>query len=188
MAARFKLTVLPSTTPPDRETNTMNTIARLARLLLIACLLVPLAACDKADDKSKEAPKPALSAPVNDDAAAWRAYVTDVVGRNMEGVTSSPFVYLLPSENSADFQGSYDRLLDKAQSDISRGILGGNMLAYASPSSTKTADLIVSTFEAAKPDKLKGVKLLFIGKPEDNERVKTAVAISGVNYVFVEAK
>ena len=91
-------------------------------------------------------------------------------------------------EPSADFQGSYDRLLDKARSDVSRGILKGNMLAFASPNSAKTADMIVAAFAEVKPDKLKGVKLVFIGKAEDDERVKTAVAASGVDYIFVEAK
>ena len=131
-----------------------------------------------------------MAVPTNEDPAAWREYVTDVVGRNMEGVTNPPFVYLLPAESSADFQGSYDRLLDKAKSDVSRGILPGNLLAYssASLSSAKSADMVVAAFAEVKPDKLKGVKLLFIGKPEDNQRVKAAVAPSGVNYVFVETK
>ena len=162
----------------------------ISRLLLIAALALPLAACNKEADKPKETAKAPLAAPTNDDAAAWRAYITDVVGRNMEGVTNQPFVYLLPAESSTDFQGLYDRLLDKARSDISRGILPGNLLAYASasPSSTKIADMVVATFEGVKPDKLKGVKLLFAGKAEDNERVKAAVAPAGVNYVFVETK
>jgi hypothetical protein len=163
----------------------MNTIARL---LMIAVLALPLAACKKPEEAPKAAEKAPVSAPVNDDASAWRAYVTDVVGRHMDGVTNPPFVYLLPSEASADFQGSYDRLLDKAKSDVSRGILKGNMLAYASPNSAKTADLIIAAFADVKPEKLKGVKLVFIGKAEDNERVKTAVTASGVDYHFVEAK
>lgn len=163
----------------------MNTIARL---LMIAVLALPLAACDKAADAPKAAEKAPVSAPTDDDATAWRTYVPDVVGRHMDGVTSAPFVYLLPSESSEDFQGSYDRLLDKARSDVSRGILKGNMLAYASPNSAKTADLIVAAFAEVKPGKLKGVKLLFIGKAEDSDRVKAAVEASGVNYVFVEAK
>ena len=161
----------------------------IVRLLLIAAITVPFAACKKEDDAPKAA-KAALTAPANDDSAAWKAYVVDVVGRNMEGVTNQPFLYLLPAESSADFQGSYDRLLDKAKSDISRGILGCNLLAYssASPSSAKAADMVVTAFESVKPGKLKGVKLLFIGNPEDSERVKAAVAPSGVNYVFVETK
>jgi len=161
----------------------------LVRLLLVAGLAVSLSACKK-EEAPKKVEKAALVAPTNDDAAAWRAYVSDVVGRNMEGVTNQPFLYLLPAESSADFQGSYDRLLDKAKSDISRGILAGNLLAYssASLSSAKAADMVVAAFDGVKPGKLKGVKLLFIGKPEDSDRVEAAVAPSGVNYVFVETK
>ena len=162
----------------------------IVRLLLIAALTVPFAACKKEDDAPKAAEKAALTAPTNEDSAAWKAYVIDVVGRNMEGVTNQPFLDLLPAESSADFQGSYDRLLDKAKSDISRGILAGNLLAYssASLSSAKSADMVVAAFDGIKPGKLKGVKLLFIGKPEDSDRVEAAVAPSGVNYVFVETK
>ena len=162
----------------------------IARLLLIFALTMPFAACNKEADAPKAVDKAPLTAPTNEDSDAWKAYVIDIVGRNMEGVTNQPFLYLLPAESSTDFQGSYDRLLDKAKSDISRGILGGNLLAYssASLSSAKVADMVVAAFEGLKPDKLKGVKLLFIGKPEDSERVKAAVAASGVNYVFVETK
>ncbi|MFZ5635172.1 MAG: hypothetical protein ACOY82_01155 [Pseudomonadota bacterium] len=165
----------------------MNTIVRL---LLVAVFAVSLPACGKKEETPKQAEKAPVAVPTNEDPAAWREYVTDVVGRHMEGVTNPPFVYLLPAESSADFQGSYDRLLDKAKSDVSRGILPGNLLAYssASLSSAKSADMVVAAFAEVKPDKLKGVKLLFIGKPEDNERVKAAVAPSGVNYVFVETK
>jgi hypothetical protein len=162
----------------------------LVRLLLVVGLAVSLAACKK-EEAPKAVEKAPLTAPTNEDAAAWREYISDVVKRNMDGVTGQPFVYMLPAESSTDFEGSYDRLLDKASTDISRGILGGSMLAYAaaSPSSTKAADLVVTAFEAQKVEgKLKDVKLVFIGKPEDSDRVKAAVEGSGVNYVFIEAK
>jgi hypothetical protein len=165
----------------------MNTIARL---LMIAVLALPLAACNKAEEAPKQEEKAPVAVPTNEDSTAWKAYVVDVVGRNMDGVTSQPFLYLLPAETETDFQGSYDRLLDKAKGDISRGILGGNLLAFASASSSsaKAADMVIATFADVKPGKLKGVKLLFVGNAEDNERVKAAVAASGVNYVFVETK
>jgi hypothetical protein len=162
----------------------------IVRLLFIALFAFSLAACDKAAEAPKEAEKAPLSAPNNEDPAAWREYVSDVVKHNMTGVTSAPFVYLLPAESSQDFQGSYDRLLDKAKSDVDRGVLPGNLLAYASASlsSAKAADLAIAAFKDAKPGKLEGVKLLFVGKVEDSERVKAAVTPSGVTYVFVEAK
>ena len=162
----------------------------IVRLMLVAALALTLAAC-KQPEAQKSAEAPPVAVPQNDDAGAWRAYVTDVVTRNLDGVTaSSPYVYLLPAEGSADFQPKYDALRDKAKNDIAYGIPAGNMLAYsaASTSSTKIADLVVDAFAEAKPDSLKGVKLLFIGKAADNELVKAAVIPTGVNYVFVETK
>ena len=165
----------------------MNTIARL---MLVAALALPLAACKK-EEAPKPVEKPAVAVPTNDDATAWKAYVTDVVIRNMDGVTaSSPYVYLLPAEGSADFQPKYEALRDKAKNDIAYGIPAGNMLAYsaASTSSTKIADLVVEAFAEVKPDSLKGVKLLFIGKAADSDRVKAAVEPAGVKYVLIETK
>ena len=120
----------------------------LSRTALIALLAVfALAAC-----KKEEAPVAVAAAPVavptNGDTNAWQAYATDVVKRNMDGVTNSPFVYFLPLETEADFQGQYDAQFDKVKTDLSRGILEGNMLAFVSPASAKMADLITAAFAA----------------------------------------
>ena len=50
------------------------------------------------------------------------------------------------------------------------------------------ADLVVASFQGVQPDAMKGVRVLFIGAPADNERVKAVVAPTGVDYVFIEAK
>ncbi|MDR7133947.1 hypothetical protein J2X06_001131 [Lysobacter niastensis] len=157
------------------------------RLLLIACLSLPfLAACKKEEQKVAAVEAP-LTAPTTSDENAWNAYLTDVVKRNLDGV-SNTYVYVLPAEGSQDFQGYYDRQLEKAQTDISRGILEGNLLAFGSPTSAKTADLTIAAFSKAQPGSMKGVKVLFIGAAADNDRVKAAVAPAGVDYKFVEAK
>lgn len=167
----------------------MNTTTRA---LLIACLALPfVAACNKegaGDQPAVEAAQAPLTAPKTDSEDEWGAYLVEVVKRNMEGVTSSPYLYTLPPESSADFQGSYDRQLEKAQMDVQRGITEGNLLAYGGPSSTKMADLVVAAFAKAQPASMKGVKVLFIGSPADSERVKTAVTPAGVDFKFVEAK
>ena len=157
------------------------------RLRLIACLSLPfLAACKKEEQKVAAVEAP-LTAPTTSDENAWNAYLTDVVKRNLDGV-SNTYVYVLPAEGSQDFQGYYDRQLEKAQTDISRGILEGNLLAFGSPTSAKTADLTIAAFSKAQPGSMKGVKVLFIGAAADNDRVKAAVAPAGVDYKFVEAK
>src|SRR5690606_14822614 len=84
--------------------------------------------------------------------------------------------------------GSYGRLQDKASSDVARGIVRGNMLAYASSGSSKMADSVVQAFADVSPDTMKGVRVVFIGAAADRDRVATAVPPSGVEFVFVEAR
>ena len=159
----------------------------MTRMLVIACLALPFAAC-----KKEEAPKAVeaapLTAPTTDDVAAWRAYVTDVAKRNMDGITNSPYVYFLPSETSEGFGGDYQRLLEKVEGDLGRGIIEGNMLVFASPSFTKEAEMIETAFKPVPAGSMKGVKVVYIGTPIDGERVKAAVTPAGVNFIFVEAK
>ena len=159
----------------------------LSRLMLAACLVLPLAACKK-DEGPKQEVKAPLTAPADDNVDAWRAYVQDVVPRNMAGVANSPYVYFLPGESAPDFQDQALRMGDKIREDVGRGIVAGNMLAYASPASAKMADMIVAAFQPVPAGSMKGVKVLFMGKAEDNARVKAAVEPAGVDYVFVESK
>ena len=157
----------------------------MTRLILIACLVLPFAACKKAE-APQAAIKAPMSAPTTDDRQAWVDYLNDVVPRNMTGIANQPYVYLLPGESAADFQDQYDRLLEKAQSDVARGIIAGNLLAYASPASAKMADLVIAAFDGVPADSMKNVRVLFIGKPADSDRVKAAVSPAGVEYVFVD--
>ena len=143
----------------------MNT---MIRLLMVALLTLPFAACKKHEAPVATAAAP-VPVPVNDNRQAW-------------------IDYLLPGESTADFQDQYDRLATKAKDDVGRGIISGNMLAYGSPASAKMADLVTAAFKDVPAGSMKGVKVLFVGKAEDNDRVKAAVAPSGVDYVFVEAK
>lgn len=162
-----------------------------SRALLVACLALPfVAACQKEEAKTDTAAvaQAPLTAPTTDDENAWGTYLVETVKRNMDGVNNNPYLYTLPAESSPDFQGYYDRQLEKAQTDLARGIVEGNMLAYGGPSSDKMADLVIASFQKVQPGSMKGVKVIFIGKPEDSERVKAAVGPAGVDYKFIEAK
>ena len=162
----------------------MNT---MTRLLLVACLVLPFTACKKQEAPKAEVAAP-LSVPTSDDATAWRAYVNDVATRNMDGITNSPFVYFLPSEKTEGFGGLYERLLEKLEQDLSRGIMEGNMLVFASPAQDKTTEMVEAAFKGVPPASMKGVKVVFVGTPILGERVRTAVEPTGVKYIFVEAK
>ena len=160
----------------------------LTRLLVIACLTLTFAACKKEEAPKAEAVKAPVAMPTTDDVQAWRAYVTDVATRNMEGISNSPYVYFLPSETSETFGGEYERLLEKVEEDLGRGIIEGNMLVFASPAQEKSAEMIETAFKTVPAGSMKGVKVLYVGTPILGERVKAAVTPAGVNYVFVEAK
>lgn len=158
------------------------------RLLLIACLAAPvLVACNKTEDKAAAVAEAPIAAPTTNDSAAWDAYLTEVVKRNIEGATSV-YLYTLPDPAGPDFQGEYDRQLEKAQTDVARGGTDGTLLAYGSQNSAKSADLAVASFTGAEAGTMKGVRVMFIGAPADSERVKAAVEPSGAKYQFIEAK
>ena len=162
----------------------MNT---MTRLLVIACLVLPFTACKKEEAAKVEVAAP-LSVPTTDDVTAWRAYVNDVATRNMDGVTNSPFVYFLPSDKAEGFGGLYERLLEKLEQDLGRGIMEGNMLVFASPAQEKTTEMVETAFKPVPQASMKGVKVVFVGTPILGERVRTAVEPAGVKYIFVEAK
>ncbi|QDW65808.1 hypothetical protein [Luteimonas granuli] len=160
------------------------------RLMLTACLVLPLlAACKKEEAPVAQVAAP-LAAPTTADDAAWRTYVSDVVTRNMAGISNQPYVYYLPAAtgDEATDTGNYERLQDKARTDVARGIVRGNMLAYASSDSAKMADIVVTAFADVPESTMQGVRVVFIGDAADQARVAEAVAPAGVEYVFVEAK
>lgn len=157
----------------------------MTRLLMIACLVLPFMACKKQEAAAPVVKAP-MSAPKTDDRQAWVDYLNDVVPRHLAGIPNQPYVYLLPGESAPDFQDQYDRMLDKAKSDVARGIITGNMLAYASPASARMADMVIAAFDGVPAESMKGVRVLFIGKEADSERVKAAVSPAGVEYVFVD--
>jgi hypothetical protein len=158
----------------------------MTRLTLLACLVLPFAACKKEEAVVVEAAP--VTVPTTDDKAAWQAYLQDQVPRHMKGITNNPFIYRVPSQVNPEDPDEYTRLLEKAQQDVSRGIIKGNMLAYAGLDPSKTADLVVSSFETVEPGTMQGVRVLYIGDAANSERVKAAVEPAGVEYVFVEAK
>ncbi len=156
-------------------------------MLLAACLALPLAACQK-EEAPQQVERAAVPVPTTEDSASWRTYLQDQVPRHMEGITNQPYIYLVPGESTEDFEGNYERLLDKARLDLQRGIIRGNLLAYAGPNPNRVADLVVAAFEGVPENTMQGVRVVYLGSAEENPRVEAAVAPAGVEYRFVEAK
>jgi predicted small lipoprotein YifL len=168
---------------------------RLFPILAIALTVVALAACKQEAPAETAAQPQAQSAPTDQtDNDGWKRYLSQVVDQNRQGVTDRVFAYYLPADSrqpsfdDPEHKSPYDRQLDALKAAVMRGVLPGNLLAFGSPDSTAMGDLVVEAFAAGNPNSLQGSIVLFIGRPEDNERVKAAAEAIGASYRFVEVK
>ncbi len=160
----------------------------IVRSIVLATALVGLVACQKEEAAPQQVAAPVvLTAPTDGNSQAWKLYLTNVVKQNMEGIRNSPYMYYLPAAGDEDFESQYERQLDNVGTTVARGVLPGNMLAFGSPESARMADLIVEAFQEAQAGSLDKVRVLFIGNPEDEERVRAAVEPAGATFVFVDA-
>ncbi|HEX7769336.1 MAG TPA: hypothetical protein VF422_04820 [Dokdonella sp.] len=119
----------------------------------------------------------------------WKKYLVSVVTANMQGVKSNrPYMYFVPGGNDDGAQLDRQNQLDNVGNVVARGVLPGNMMAFGGPDSTITAQLVVDAFKEVQAGSFKDVVVLFIGAPADFESVKQALATSGADARFVEAK
>jgi hypothetical protein len=162
------------------------------RKFLIAATLalagtLALSACNKQDDGQQTTQQAAATKPTNpNDAQAWNAYLSQIVQNNMQGMTAErPYAYLVPAGDDDDAKAKYNRQLENVQDTVARGVLPGNLLAFAGPNSAKTADFVIAAFKDAKPGSFKDVIVLFIGDQADKDRVTTALQPTGATVRFV---
>ncbi len=166
----------------------MRKLMQAALLGLLSVLV--LTACDKKEEEvaapvAVEVKMPTTAA----DRAAWKAYLVDVVKRNMAGVTSSrPYMYFVPAGEDQAAQDERINQLENVRTVVARTVLPGNMLAFGGPDSKLTGDLIVDAFKEAKAGAFKDVIVLFVGAAADQVRVQEVLAASGATYRFVEMK
>ncbi|UXI67484.1 hypothetical protein [Tahibacter amnicola] len=168
----------------------------MRKLIQIAALgvlsTIALVGCDKQQEAEKPAAPVAVEVKMPTDAtdkAAWKAYLVDVVKRNMAGVTSGrPYMYFVPAGEDQAAQDERIAQTTQVSGVVARTVLPGNMLAFGGPDSKLTGDLILDSFKDAKAGAFKDVIVLFIGSPADQQRVQDAVAPSGATFRFVEMK
>lgn len=161
---------------------------KIRALALAMMTTLALAACKKEEAAPAAAQVQAVQVPAKDDNAGWKQYLQTVVGQNLGSITNNPFLYYLPPESDAEFQGSYERQLESVKTALSRGVQPGNLLAFGSSASARMGELIQATFKDVQADSMKGVRVLFIGDAADNAKVEAVVKPTGADYVFVEAK
>lgn len=165
----------------------------LAILILALTTLIGIGGCDK---KSGETDTAAVAAPEviavptdPTDTAAWKKYLANVVMQNMQGVkTNRPYMYFIPAGDSEKAVSDRANQLENVQGVVSRSVLPGNMMAFGGPDSKITADFVVEAFANAGAGSFKDVVVLVIGKVEDTDRIKTALATSGADVRVGEMK
>jgi hypothetical protein len=165
----------------------MRKFILVAAVALTASLA--LSACNKNSDQqatqqtAQQAPKPTDP----NDAKAWNAYLSQIVQKNMQGMTANqPYAYLVKAPIDDDAKAQNDRQLQGIQDTVARGVLPGNMLAFAGPDSAATADLVIAAFKDARAGSFKDVIVLFIGNKADEQRVEEVLKPTGATIRFVE--
>jgi hypothetical protein len=165
-------------------------VAALAASLLLSACQADIGE-DEDSEKVVEAAPVVYAAPKTTDDNAWKEYLTKVIPQHTDGVTERVFNYYLPwATDPAEVDGAYSRMQMDVFGVVSRTVLPGNMLSFSSPNSAMMADLVVESFQGdgVKATALKGSRVLFIGKAEDEARVRASVEALGGEFRFVEAK
>ena len=158
----------------------------MRKLIIIACFAMAATLTLGACQKEQAAPAAvAVVKPASpDDSAGWKAYLTDIVTHNLQGMTASrPYVYFIPG---GDDEATMQRQFDNVHNVVLATVLPGNLMAFGGPDSSRTANLIAGAFADAEPDSFKGVIVLFIGDEADRQRVADALAPSAAEFRFVQ--
>ena len=167
---------------------------KIPAIFFFACAATfALSACNQQeqpkDQQAAAAPQIAPMPTNANDKTAWKQYLVSVVTANMQGVkTNHPYLYFVPSGDDDAAKSDRQNQLDNVKNVVARGVLPGNMMAFGGPDSKITSDLIVEAFKDAQAGAFKDVIVLFIGKPADLDAIKQALASSGADVRFVEAK
>lgn len=161
--------------------------------IALACFATfALSACDKTSqpEQAVEQAPEVLPIPANPtDKAAWKKYLVQEVTANMAGVKSDhPYMYFVPGGADEAAINERTNQLNNVTTVVSRGVLPGNMMAFGGPDSKLTSQLIIDAFKDVSVGAFKDVVVLFIGAPTEADAVKQALASSGADVRFVEAK
>ena len=164
----------------------MLKFALIAAVALSATL--SLTACSKpADDGQQDTQAQQVQKPADKaDSKGWNAYLGQLVQANLKGMKANqPYAYMVTPGVTEDDIAKNERQLGNVKEVVGRGVLPGNLLAFAGPDSSKTADLLIAAFADARAGSFKDVIVLFIGDKVDEQRVDDALKPTGATVHFV---
>lgn len=158
----------------------MTRVMKLSLFALVASVFM-LAGCKKdAADASVDS-RPPVAVPTTQDDGAWRQYVGQMISRHVKikrGVP--PFaVYISPDEDPAP-------TITNANQTLQRGVLKDTILAFGSRDSALMASKMSEVFADVPEGRLKGARVVFVGKAEDRAAAEAAVGSTGAEFIFLE--
>ena len=172
-------------------------MVRTGFIVSLIAVSVLLSACDKKSGEvagGVELSQEILTAPKDGKDESWRQYCGLLSAQYAAQTQGQLIPYYLPRASMEPDQkdnltaSKYSRQTEVVNMAVQRTVLPGNMLVFCSPDSKTMGDLVIEAFANPPKDALKDSKVLFIGKADDNERVKVAVEAAGATLIFVEAK
>jgi hypothetical protein len=153
---------------------------RALALLFIMLATLSLPACDKEQAQVAASAGPVVpSSDLDDD---WRAFVRDVAKtKYIKGKTAGNSVYVRFLGTTEAIEGH----IRDAKNQFSRPMMKNSMMVYGSYNSRNMGQILVDAFNTPGIDgNLTGSTLVFIGKREDEARVREASIKSGVTLEF----
>lgn len=157
----------------------MTRVLKISLLALMASVFM-LAGCKK-DAAEAGDTRPPIAVPTNQDDGAWRQYVGQMVSRHVKikrGVP--PFaVYISPDEDSAP-------TIANANQTLQRGVIKDTILAFGSRDSALMASKMTEVFADVPEGRLKGARVVFVGKSEDRAAAEASIGNTGAEFIFLE--
>lgn len=129
-----------------------------------------------------------ITAPANDEQAAWRDYLTEMMVRRSTGVEDFPRLFFLPAERDPDYLEDRERMLETLSTGIRERFNPGTQIVFSSPSSVRLAELMEQGLAKVPENSLHGYTIVFAGEQQSNAVVEIAVRRTGSNYVFVNVR
>lgn len=152
-------------------------------LLALASSLV-LAGCNRGEETAAETAadaRPPIAMPTSQDDGEWRQYVGQMISRHVKvrrGVP--PFaVYISPDEDPTP-------VIQNANQTLQRGVIKDTIVAFGSRDSALMASKMAEVFADVPDDRLKGARVVFVGRAEDRATAEAAVGNTGAEFIFVE--
>ena len=158
----------------------MSRLSKMSLLALIACLSL-LGACNRESAEPAADERPPIAMPTTQDDGAWRQYVGQMVSRHVKikrGVP--PFaVYISPDEDPTP-------TISNANQTLQRGVIKDTIVAFGSRDSALMASKMTDVFADVPEGRLKGARVVFVGKAEDRAAAEAAIGNTGAEFIFLE--